>query len=64
MKSKNARRRVTGAGTAVGAFLAVGIASLTTAPQACAEDFDIGAWFADPDMFAAAAEASFQQWVI
>ncbi|WP_167666269.1 hypothetical protein, partial [Mycolicibacter icosiumassiliensis] len=43
-RGRGARRRVAGAGTAVGAFLAFGLSPLAAAPPAQAEDFG---WFTD-----------------
>ncbi len=72
-------RPITGLGTAVGAFLAVGMAALAAAPDARADDLGIGDWIAEifgagggiggaadftPEAFSAAAEASLQQFVI
>ncbi|GFG69190.1 hypothetical protein AWC24_18615 [Mycolicibacter senuensis] len=44
-------------------LVAAGMATLAGAPDAGADDFDIGAWF-DPDVMSTAAETAFRQLVV
>ncbi|MDQ2627571.1 MAG: hypothetical protein M3Y90_11300, partial [Actinomycetota bacterium] len=55
--------RISGIATTVGVLVAAGMATLAGAPDAGADDFDIGAWF-DPDVMSTAAETAFRQLVV